>query len=181
MLPSPPRSLPPVLEAQPASGATKQHSPRRFSTALTFLAAVALRFETPLRIGETPEGVRLDLQIHGTVRGPKLQGHLALATAHLLIDSDGVGLMSVRAPLKLASGALAELDASGRCDFGDDGYRRAVTGDLPGAPFGWSARLVTSDPRHLWLNRAQCLGVGEVRPKEMRADWDLFIVNMPAP
>jgi Protein of unknown function (DUF3237) len=182
MLPSPPYgSLPPLLSAQPGSGAPKEHPRQRSSTELTFLATVALRFETPLSIGETPEGVCLELQIHGTVRGPKLTGRLAPSTAHLLIDSDGVGFMSARGPLKLASGALAELEANGRCDFGDDGYRRAITGDFPTAPLGWCPRLVTGDPSYLWLNRAQCLGVGELRLKEMRADWDLFIVRLLSP
>jgi hypothetical protein len=163
--------------ALPHSGASKAHPSERLVPELTFLAAVALRFDTPLSVGETPDGVRLDFRVHGTVEGPALKGRFAPCSAYLLIDPDGVGVINVRAPLQLDDGALAELEATGRYDFGDDGYRRAIEGDLPNSALGWCPRFLTGHPRYLWLNRAQCLGVGELRPKETRVDYDLFILK----
>jgi Protein of unknown function (DUF3237) len=152
----------------------------RPSPELKFLAAVALRFDTPLSIGETPDGVRLDFRVHGTVNGPALKGQFPPCAAYLLIDPDGVGTINVRAPLLLDDGALAEVEATGRYDFGDDGYRRAIAGDLPNSALGWCLRFLTGHPRYSWLNRGMCLGVGELRPKEARVDYDLFLVASPA-
>lgn len=147
---------------------------------LKFAAAVALRFDAPRTVGETPDGVRFDFMVHGTVEGPLLNGNFPHCAAYLLIDPDGVGTIHVRAPLLLNDGAVAELEATGRYDFGKDGYRRALANDLPNSALGWCPRFLTGHPRYLWLNRALCVGVGELRPRETRVDYDLFIVSSPA-
>jgi hypothetical protein len=144
---------------------------------LKFLAAVGLHFDRTLSIGETPEGTKLVYQLQGAVEGPVLNGHVTSCAASLLINRDGVGLLSAYALLQLVDGALVELEAVGRCDFGEDGYRRAATGDLPNSALGWGPRLLTAHPRYLWLNRVQCLGAGEIRPGDQRVDYDLFTVN----
>ena len=149
----------------------------RFDVELRFAAAVALKFDTPLAVGETADGVRFDFTVRGTVRGPALKGEFPSCAAYLLIDRDGVGTINVRAPLLLQDGALAELEATGRYDFGEGGYQRAVALDLPNSALGWCPRLLTGDPRYLWLNRALCLGVGELRPGEARVDYDLFTLG----
>jgi hypothetical protein len=152
---------------------------QRLTPGLQFVAAVALRFDTPRSVGETPDGVRLDFMVHGTVDGPMLKGKFPLCAAYLRIDVDGVGTIHVRAPLLLNDGAVAELEASGRYDFGEDGYRNAVANDLPNSALGWCPRFFTGHPRYLWLNRALCLGVGELRPRETRVDYDLYVVASP--
>lgn len=178
-------NLPQILpsgppEASPQLNASKVGSPQPLLPDLTFLSSITLRFATPLNLRETPNGVRLQFETTGSVDGPRLKGRLESSTAYLLIDPDGVGLLSIRAPLMLADGARAEVEATGRSDFGSDGYRRAAIGDLPTSPLGWCPRILTGHPRYAWLNRAQCLGVGEIRPKEMRIDWDLFVVSSPS-
>jgi hemoglobin len=150
--------------------------PQRLAPELKFVAAVALRFDTPLSIGETPDGVRLDFSVHGTVAGPTLNGKFPPCAAYLLIDVDGIGTINVRAPLLLSDGAIAELEATGRYDFGQDGYRRAAAGNLPNSDLGWCPRFFTGHPRYLWLNRALFLGVGELVPRETRVNYDLFLV-----
>jgi len=146
---------------------------------LKYLATVALRFDTPRSIGETPDGIRLDFEVQGTVDGPVLQGRFPRCAAYLLVDVDGVGLIHVRAPLLLNDGAVAELEATGRYDFGEDGYKRAAAQDLPNSALGWCPRFFTASPRYLWLNRVMCLGVGQLRPRETRVDYDLFAVMPP--
>jgi hemoglobin len=152
-------------------------SVERFEAELRFVASVALRFDTPLAIGETADGVRFDFRVHGSVEGPELNGKFPPCAAYLLIDPDGIGTINVRAPLLLNDGAIAELEAMGRYDFGDDGYQRAVALDLPNSALGWCPRFLTGDPRYLWLNRALCVGVGELRPRETRVDYDLFVMS----
>jgi uncharacterized protein DUF3237 len=182
MLPSVrPGSPSALVGARPQFGAAKTQPTGRWVPELRFLAAVALRFDTPLSVGETPDGVRLDFQVHGTVEGPALKGRFAPCAAYLLIDQDGVGVINVRAPLQLHDGALAELEATGRYDFGDDGYQRAIAGDLPNSALGWCPRFLTGHPSYQWLNRAQCLGIGELRPKETRVDYDLYLVTSRPP
>lgn len=149
----------------------------RLTPDLKFAAAVSLRFDTPQSIGETPDGVRLDFRIHGTIEGPELRGNFPSCAAYLLIDVDGVGTIHVRAPLLLDDGAVLELEATGRYDFGQDGYRRAVAGDLPDSALGWCPRFLTGHPRYLWLNRALFLGIGVLRPRETRVDYDLFLLT----
>jgi hemoglobin len=148
----------------------------RATPTLRLVASVALRFDTPRAIGETPDGVRFDFPVHGTVEGPELNGTFPPCAAYLLIDPDGVGTINVRAPLLLRDGAVAELEATGRYDFGADGYRRAIAKDLPNSALGWCPRLLTGDPRYAWLNRTLLLGVGELRPRETRVDYDLFVI-----
>ncbi|MEY4544573.1 MAG: hypothetical protein RL685_768 [Pseudomonadota bacterium] len=149
----------------------------RTAADLDFMAAVALRFKTPLAVGETPDGVRFDFTIEGTVEGPQLNGRFPSCVAYLLIDPDGIGTINVRAPLLLNDGAVAELEATGRYFFGADGYRRAIAQDLPNSTLGWCPRFLTGHPRYQWLNRTMCLGIGELRPKEARVDYDLFAVK----
>jgi hypothetical protein len=145
---------------------------------LEHVASVALRLDQVLVSGTTPDGVRMQFMVYGSVNGAKLKGEFPKSTAaYLRIDRDGVGTIHVRAPLKIHDGAMAELEATGRYDFGEDGYAKAMAGELPDSDLGWCPRLLTGDPRYAWLNRAQFLGVGKLRPKQGRVDYDLFALR----
>jgi hemoglobin len=150
---------------------------------LEFVASVSLKIDNASSVGETPDGVRMQFSLRGIVDGPKLKGRFEPGTlAYLRIDRDGVGTINVRAPLVLNDGAFAELEATGRYDFGEDGYSKARQGPqhLPDSDLGWCPRLVTMDARYLWLNRTQFLGVGKLVPSETRVDYDLYAVNAGA-
>ncbi len=121
----------------------------------------------------------MDFRVHGRVDGSALKGEFPPHAAYMLIDPVGVGTIQVRAPLLLSDGARAEVEATGRTDLGQDGYKRAIAGDLPNAALGWSLRILTGHPRYMWLNRALFLGVGELRPRDARVDYDLFLVTSP--
>jgi len=154
----------------------------RWTPALTPVAAVALRLDGASSVGETPDGVRMQFAVHGTVDGPRLKGRFPAGTlAFLRIDRDGVGTIDVRGHLLLDDGARAELEATGRYDFGEDGYSKAKQGPehLPDSDLGWCPRLTTLDPRYLWLNRSQFLGVGRLVPRERRVDYDLYVFGVP--
>ena len=162
-----PSSTPPP--SSPGAGAVLEPN-------LKYLATVALRFDTPRSIGETPDGIRLEFEMRGTIDGPVLQGTLPPCTAYLIVDVDAVGLLQLRAPVVLSDGAVAELEATGRYNLGPNGYERAVGKDLPTASLGCSPRFFTASPRYLWLNRVVCLGVGQLRPRDGRLEFDLFAV-----
>jgi len=146
---------------------------------LKFAATVALSLESSQLVGKTPDGVRLELRVHGEVVGPLLNGKFPSLAAHMLVDETGVGTLNVRAPLVLNDGAVLEIEAIVRYDFGANGYQRAADGDLPDSVVG-ALRFVTGHPRYLWVNRAQCLGVGALYSREKRIVYDLFVISSKA-
>jgi hemoglobin len=157
-----------------SSGVTERLVPH-----LRFVAAVGLKVDSHMSVGETPDGVRMTFTVHGAVRGPELNGKFRPCSAYLRIDRDGVGTIHVRAPIDLDDGTFAELESTGRYDFGEDGYAGAVKGELSDSALGWCPRFVTapSNARHAWLNRTQFLGIGMLRPKQGTVDYDLFAVS----
>jgi hemoglobin len=138
---------------------------------------VALGLDGSTSVGETPDGVRLELRVHGAVDGPMLKGKFPPLAAYMLVDVEGIGTLSVRAPITLDDGAILEIEATVRYDFGRDGYRLAAAGDLPDSIVAGGLRFLTAHPRYQWVNRALCLGVGELRSKEKRIDYDLFVIE----
>lgn len=154
------------------------------SPALKFEAAVELRFDSPLSVGQTPDGIRLHFQVQGTVDGPRLKGKFPPCMAYLRIDHDGVGTINVRAPLLLDDGARAEMESTGRYDFGKDGFAHAVEATKPNSKvilrrsaLGWCPRFTTGDKRYDWLPGTQFLGVGELVPADTRVGYDLFSIG----
>jgi hemoglobin len=149
---------------------------------LKFVATVALSLESSQLVGKTPDGVRLELHVHGEVAGPLLNGSFPSLAAHMLVDETGVGTLNVRAPVVLNDGAVLELEAIVRYDFGPDGYQRSADNDLPDSVVAGGLRFLTGHPRYLWVNRALCLGVGALYSREKRIAYDLFVIaSKPVP
>ena len=73
-------------------------------------------------IGPTPEGLRVNVYVtSGEVFGPKLRGRFRPAGGDwLLIRPDGVGVLDVRATMKLDDGALVYTTYSGVAELGPD-------------------------------------------------------------
>ena len=147
---------------------------------LKFAATVALSLESSQLVGKTPDGVRLELRVHGEVAGPLLNGRFPSLAAHMLVDETGVGTLDVRAPIVLNDGAVLELEATVRYDFGPDGYQKAADGALPDSVVAGALRFLTGHPRYLWVNRALCLGVGALYAQEKRIAYDLFVISSKA-
>ena len=144
---------------------------------LRFVATVALSLESSQLVGKTPDGVRLELRVHGEVAGPLLNGSFPSLAAHMLVDTTGVGTLNVRAPVVLNDGAVLEIEAIVRYDFGPDGYQRSADNDLPDSVVAGGLRFLTGHPRYLWVNRALCLGVGALYSREKRIAYDLFVIS----
>ncbi|MGA7120138.1 MAG: DUF3237 domain-containing protein [Polyangiaceae bacterium] len=150
---------------------------------LDYLAHIKVRIDEPLFVGETPEGLRVDFfALEGTVAGPKLNGRvMPRSSDHMFVRPDGIGVIRVRAIIATDDGAMLEVEETGSVDFGTDGYRRALAHDLPlRSELVIAPRVLTGHPKYLWLNRAQCLGVGRTRLDELSFHYDLFAVGCRA-
>ena len=119
----------------------------------------------PEVIGPVPEGLRANWYISGgEVHGPKLHGKLRPVGADwLTIRPDGVGVLDVRTTIETHDGALIYVAYSGVVELGEDGYQKLLRGEpLPsGLPLRTAPRCSTSHPDYRWLNRLQCVGIGQ--------------------
>jgi hypothetical protein len=131
----------------------------------------------PEVIGPTPEGLRLNVYITGgEVTGPRLKGKvLPVGADWLTIRSDGVGVLDIRATIETHDGALIYLSYNGFADAGEKGYTKFIEGNLPArVPLRGAPRFLTSHPDYLWLNRIQCVNVGEVDLNSWVVGYDLY-------
>ncbi len=129
-----------------------------------FSYTARVRLPTEL-IGPTPDGIRANFYVTGGgVEGPRLNGKIAPVGADwLLIRRDGVAILDVRATIESHDGALIYVPYNGVCDLGPEGYEGFLNGRLPQrATIRAVPRFQTSHPAYLWLNRVQCLNVGDV-------------------
>jgi hypothetical protein len=98
----------------------------------------------------------------------------------MTIRHDGIGLMDVRATVETEDGALLYASYQGYCDFGHDGYQRFLDGRWPEiAPTRTAPRIRTAHANYAWLNRLQCIGIGEVRMQELVYTYDLYALRWP--
>jgi hypothetical protein len=120
----------------------------------------------PEVIGVVPEGLRAHFYVAGgKVTGPRVHGKVRpVGGDWLTMRQDGVAIVDARLTLETVDGALIYLAYSGLVDLGTDGYQRFLQGEPPprGTPIRTVPRCYTSHPDYLWLNRLQCLGVGQV-------------------
>ena len=114
---------------------------------LTFVAAVALRLDGAISVGETPDGVRMQFMVRGTVEGPKMKGDFSPGTlAFLRIDRDGVG---TRSTSELRSSSKTAARRSSRRAGGTTLVRKDIAKpSRAGTPAGVGPRLVSA-PRHV--------------------------------
>ena len=131
-------------------------------------------------IGPTPEGLRVNIYVTGgEVTGPKLQGEfLPVGADWLTIRPDGVALLDVRATIKTNDDAFIYVAYQGLADLGEDGHRRFLDGD-PVTKFQIHAapRFLTSHEDYLWINRLQCINVGEGDLTAPMAAYDVYALG----
>jgi len=131
-------------------------------------------------IGETPAGFVINwAPAGGTFIGPHLRASVHSQGDHeLIVRTDGVGDLSVRVTLETDDHALISMRYSAVVDLGPDGAERARQQRWPAVSQVRSApRLLTSNAEYEWLNRLQCVGIGEVRAAELRYMYDLYALE----
>jgi hypothetical protein len=168
-----------VAERPVAAAARPSQAPGeyRYTAGLDFVASVAVQFSAPEYVGDTAAGVRVNFFVEeGSVRGDSFKAIVAPRSAdHMLVRPDGVGVVHVIAAFATPDGARLDVDAGGYVDFGPEGYRRALAGNLPDrAPIVLTPLISSRHPRYRWLSRVQCVGVGYTNLDANKASYDVY-------
>ena len=135
----------------------------------------------PEIIGPVPEGLRFNWYIKsGEVHGPKVQGKIRPAGGDWqVVRHDGVALIDVRTTIETSNQALIYLSYTGMVDLGEDGYQKIVQrAPLPsGLPLRTSLRFATAHPDYCWLNRLQCIGIGQTFMERLEVAYDVYAIR----
>jgi hypothetical protein len=67
---------------------------------------------------------------------------------------------------------------SGVAELGADGYDRFLNGNPPAVvPLRITPRYYTAHADYLWINRVQCIGIGQVDMQQMRVSYDIYALR----
>jgi Protein of unknown function (DUF3237) len=134
----------------------------------------------PEVIGPVAEGARANFYcLGGEVTGPKLQGKCrAVGGDWLTLRIDGISILDVRTTLESHDGALISISYTGVADSGIDGYQKFLGGILPARlVLHVTPRCQTAHPEYLWLNRLQCIGIGEFDLSRFYVSYDVYAIR----
>jgi hypothetical protein len=132
----------------------------------------------PEIIGPVPDGIRAYVYVTGgEAHGPKVKGIFEQVRAdEVLVRRDGVAILDVRGTLQTGDGALIYVSYTGMGDLGPDGYEQFLRGELPPrVGLRGSPRFRASHSSYLWLNRLQCLNVGDVETATGIVRYDVYV------
>ena len=134
----------------------------------------------PEVIGLVPEGIRVNAYVTGgNVWGPKVQGKVhPVGGDWLTIRTDGVGMVDVRITLETHDQALIYMYYNGVLDYGESGYDKVLRQELPPTiPVRIAPRFHTAHPSYQWLNRLQCVGIGQLNSQQLEVRYDVYAVT----
>ena len=134
----------------------------------------------PEVIGPVAEGIRANFYVTaGEVTGPRIQGKFRpVGGDWLTVRRDGVAALDVRATIETTDGALILVTYQGVIDAGETGYDDFANGTIsPVMPIRVTPRFTTSHQDYLWLNRLQCLGIGQTDLENSRVMYDVYAVH----
>lgn len=117
----------------------------------------------------TPVGARMTfIAKGGSVTGPRIKGELLPGGGEwLLVGSDGIGRVDVRATIRTDDGVLIHYETRGVISIPPDGLERLAAGErLPFAEtyVRTTPKFETADERYAWLNEIVVLGYNELSP-----------------
>lgn len=164
-----------------AAGSPGTTVPAAFPVHLEHLVGVRVALvRKPELIGETPAGFVVNWPpASGTLDGPAFTARVLSGGEHqTVVRPDGIGVLSVSVTVETVDRALISVDYTGTVDYGVDWSTRLKRGEWPTVlPVRSHIRLLTADPRYGWLNRLDCLGVGEVRPRDYLYVYDMYAIR----
>jgi hypothetical protein len=134
----------------------------------------------PEVIGETPAGFVVNWPpVSGSLDGPAFHATVIPGGEHqTIVRADGIGALSASVSVETHDRVLIALRHSGMVDFGEDWTTWLPLGKWPSAlPVRTHIRLLTAAPKYRWLNRLNCLSVGEVRQPEYLYTYDMYAVR----
>jgi hypothetical protein len=147
---------------------------------LDYLFSYSGTLAQPEAIGPVAEGVRVIFySTGGEIAGPSMRGKVRpVGGDWMTIRRDGVGLLDVRTTFETDDGGLVLVTYTGTVDLGEDGYEKFLRGELPAtARLRTAPRFATAHAPLLWLNRVQCVGVGEFSAQTNAASYDVYAVR----
>jgi Protein of unknown function (DUF3237) len=120
----------------------------------------------------TPVGMRMTfITTGGVIDGPKLQGELLPGGGDwLLIGSDGVGRVDVRATIRTHDDALIHYQARGIIKVPADGLARLAAGEVLGFDETYvrtTPTFETADERYVWLSGLVAVGYNVLSPNHI--------------
>ncbi len=140
------------------------------------IAHLEVKVASPIRVGETPHGLRRVVPIiGGTIEGDGLNGEILSAGAdYQVIRKDGYSFLDARYIAKLDSGAIIYIVNEGvRC--GDPEVMEKITRGEPVDPaliyFRTAPRFETESPEHQWMTRSLFICVGARDPETVKMDF----------
>jgi hypothetical protein len=154
----------------------------RIDYRLEHLFSYRLGFHLPPEvIGPTPDGFRVTFYLSGgEIAGPRLNGRiLPVGADWLIVRPDGVATLDLRTTFETNDGVLIHAPFTALLDLGPTGYDDWLAGKLAadGTGFRSVPRYATAHPDYTWLNRIQCLGIGQVIPSRAEARCDVYAVR----
>jgi hypothetical protein len=151
-----------------------------FQYDLEHVMSYTVRLNPPEVIGPVSEGLLANFYIvGGEVNGPKVYGKLRPVGADwLTVRTDGVVILDVRTTIETREEALIYITYMGVGDLGEDGHEKFLRGELhPTIPVRTVPRMQTVHPDFQWINRLQCLGIGEIYPENLEVSYDVYAVR----
>ncbi len=134
----------------------------------------------PEIIGPVAQGMRLNAYFSGgTVSGPKVNGKiLPVGGDFITVRTDGVGDIDVRLTIQTDDGALIYQTNTGVLELGENGYEDFI--NQKGEPISHvraSIRFQTAHPNYKWINRKQCIGIGQFIAMEGKVKYDVYALG----
>jgi hypothetical protein len=130
-----------------------------------------------------PEGVLDTFSFGGgrTEAGGRVSGVFRReGSGQLVMRTDGVGIIDVRATLDTTDGAPVAVTYHGRVDLGEDGYQRYLDQGFPpqeAIPLPMAVHFHTTHPNYHWLNRLQGVAIGLIEPARAVIAYDVYAVR----
>ena len=135
---------------------------------LEWIGTLSAQLGVPIAVGETPRGVRLIAPVtSGTFKGPNLKGTIVplMSGDWLLVRSDGVGELDVRATVETEDDALLYITYRGYLTPALELLPRWQQGeDIPRDEYYFAVTpyFETSAPQYDWLQRTVAVGIGSL-------------------
>ena len=120
----------------------------------------------------TPVGARMTfITTGGIIEGPKLRGEILPGGGDwLIVGSDGVGRVDVRATLRTHDGAMIHYEARGIVKVPADGLDRLAAGEVLGFDETYvrtTPKFETADERYAWLSELVAVGYNVLSPNHI--------------
>jgi hypothetical protein len=127
------------------------------------------------QLHQTPLGMRATYVIRGgRCEGPDLRADFLLGGGDwVLVGTDGVARLDVRATLRTDDGALVALTSTGRAVLDESALARLLDGEMIGADqmYARSSPLFeTGDERYAWLNGVHTVAVNQFSLRQVHYD-----------